>query len=686
MDKQQISSESMTSPLELLRSMTRIRMVEEEIAKRYPEQQMRCPVHLSIGQEAAAVGVCAALQPTDWAFSGHRNHAHYLAKGGNLKAMLAEIYGKATGCCGGKGGSMHLSDQAAGFIAATPIVGSTVPIAVGAALTAQREGKGRIVVVFLGDGAMEAGVVHESLNFATLKNLPILFVCENNLYSVYSPLNVRQPPHRSISDLAAGHGLKTIKADGNDVQEVHIAASAAVQELRKGLGPVFMELPTYRWLEHCGPGYDNDIGYRAEKEFQEWKKRDPLIIGSYNLTVSLETLHINNIRREIEDDFTAAISDPFPDPASASLHVFASSKTSILAPHKDAHEITYAQALQEAQDICLEKHQNCYLMGLGVPDPKGIFGTTQGLQEKYGSERVFDIPLAENAMTGVAIGSAITGMRPILTHQRLDFALVSIDQIVNQAAKWHYMFNGMMNVPLVIRMIIGRGWGQGPQHSQSLHAWFAHVPGLKVIMPSSPYDAKGMLISAIEDNNPVLLLEHRWLHSVKGSVPAGYYSSPLTGCSRVVEGCDITLVTLAYGVNECRAASFELEKYNISAEVIDIRCIQPIDIKTIIRSVEKTGRLIVVDYAESTCSIASEVISRIAEESKKELFAKPARLTFPNHPCPTSPALSKGFYVTSCDIILEVLRLFNRTSEFSPVTNKDWVSHDQPNPCYTGPF
>ena len=200
----------MTSPLELLRSMTRIRMVEEEIAKRYPEQQMRCPVHLSIGQEAAAVGVCAALQPTDWAFSGHRNHAHYLAKGGNLKAMLAEIYGKATGCCGGKGGSMHLTDQASGFIGATPIVGSTVPIAVGAALTAQREGKGRVVVVFLGDGAMEAGVVHESLNFAALKKLPILFACENNLYSVYSPLDVRQPNQRTISDLAAGHGVKKI--------------------------------------------------------------------------------------------------------------------------------------------------------------------------------------------------------------------------------------------------------------------------------------------------------------------------------------------------------------------------------------------------------------------------------------------------------------------------------------------
>ena len=182
-------------------------------------------------------------------------------------------------------------------------------------------------------------------------------------------------------------------------------------------------------------------------------------------------------------------------------------------------EVSFAEAVREAQDNCLEKFNESYLMGLGVPDPKGIFGTTLGLQNKHGKERVFDIPLSENAMTGVAVGSAITGLRPILTHQRIDFALVSIDQIVNQAAKWHYMFNGTMKVPMVIRMIIGRGWGQGPQHSQSLHAWFAHIPGLKVIIPSNPYDAKGMLISAIEDDNPVIFLEHRWLHSMKGFVP-----------------------------------------------------------------------------------------------------------------------------------------------------------------------
>jgi len=650
MGQQQGATDLKASPLELLRAMTRIRMVEEEIARRYPAQQMRCPVHLSIGQEAAAVGVCQALQTTDWAFSGHRNHAHYLAKGGNLKAMLAEIYGKASGCCGGKGGSMHLTDLASGFIAATPIVGSTVPIAVGAALTAQREGKGRVVVVFLGDGAMEAGVVHESLNFAALKSLPIIFACENNLYSVYSPLSVRQPTKRSIADVAAGHGVTTISLDGNDVNAVHSKACVAVDELRKGHGPVFMELHTYRWLEHCGPSYDNDIGYRSEEEFQYWKQRDPLAICSKKLTITLDEAAVDKISQEIEIAFAAAISDPFPDPSSASFNVYSPANTPGALPEKGVRTITYAEALREAQDICLAKHNNSYLMGLGVPDPKGIFGTTSGLQEKYGKGRVFDIPLAEHAMTGVAVGSSITGMRPILTHQRLDFALVSIDQIVNQAAKWHYMFNGLMKVPLVIRMIIGRGWGQGPQHSQSLHAWFAHIPGLKVVMPSTPYDAKGLMIAAVEEDNPVLFLEHRWLYGIKDLVPESYYKLPLEKARILRRGSDISLISISYMSLECLKAAELLKSQNVDAEVIDLISVRPIDIDTIISSVSSTGRCLVVDQSDPICSLSSEVITIIAEHSFNCLKSNPSRLTLPPHPTPTSHHLAEDYYPTAVNI------------------------------------
>lgn len=660
-------------------------MVEEEIAKRYPQQQMRCPVHLSIGQEAAAVGVCSALKQTDWVFSGHRSHAHYLAKGGNLKAMLAEIYGKATGCSGGKGGSMHLTDEAAGFIAATPIVGSTVPIAVGAALTAQREGKGRVVVAFLGDGAMEAGVVHESLNFAAVKRLPVLFACENNLYSVYSPMEVRQPLGRSISDLAAGHGVGTVRLDGNDAQEIYNRTCSVVKDLRQGRGPVFMELPTYRWLEHCGPEYDNNLGYRTEAEFEEWKKRDPLWVVSQRTSTVLDEAHMDEIRREIESAFSAAIRDPFPDRNSACMHVLTPTREPGAEPERGEREITYAEALREAQDTCLAKDQTCYLMGLGVPDPKGIFGTTVGLQKKYGEERVFDIPLSENAMTGVAIGSAITGLRPILTHQRLDFALVSIDQIVNQAAKWHYMFNGSMSVPLVIRMIIGRGWGQGPQHSQSLHAWFAHIPGLRVVMPSTAYDAKGMLIAAAEENGPVLFLEHRWLHNTTSIVPDGTYRVSLSKAAVIREGADITLVGISYMTLECLDAAKKLDELGIEAEVIDLRSVQPLDRNTIISSVEKTRRIAIVDHAEASCGISSEIISCIFESINGTLKTKPKRICLPGHPVPTSYVMAKDYYPDSYDIAKNIAEMFG--INLTDVKDVDGVSfNDQPNRDFTGPF
>lgn len=307
----------------LLLEMLRVRMVEEAIADHYPEQDMRCPVHLSIGQEAAAVGVCAALEHRDWAFSSHRNHAHYLAKGGDLRRMLAEIYGKATGCCGGKGGSMHLTDREAGFIGATPIVGSTVPIAVGAAFTAKMQGQGRVVVIFFGDGAMETGVVHESLNFAVLKSLPVLFVCENNLYSVYSPLSVRQPAHRNIAQLAGGHGIPVQSVDGSDVEAVYRASRQVVEVMRAGGGPVFLDLLTYRWREHCGPNYDNDIGYRTEAEFLAWQQRDPIVTQRRRVIDGDIDAAIDVIRREIAEAVQFAQTSPFPDPRMAAEHVYA---------------------------------------------------------------------------------------------------------------------------------------------------------------------------------------------------------------------------------------------------------------------------------------------------------------------------------------------------------------------------
>jgi pyruvate dehydrogenase E1 component alpha subunit len=302
----------------LFKALLRIRIVEEKIAEVYSEQEMRCPVHLCIGEEAVAVGVCANLTRDDYVLSNHRSHGHYLAKGGNLKAMMAEIYGKATGCCHGKGGSMHLIDLAAGFLGATPIVGATIPIAVGAALGTVMKGEKRVSVVFMGDAATEEGVFHESLNFAALKKLPVIFVCENNLYSVYSPLNVRQPAGRKIYRQAEGHGVKSYHGDGNNVQEVYRLAGEAIKQAREGGGPAFLEFATYRWREHCGPNYDNNLGYRTEAEFQEWRKRCPLDRLQKKLLKDgiLRQADIDRLTKEYQAEIGEAIAyakaSPFP--------------------------------------------------------------------------------------------------------------------------------------------------------------------------------------------------------------------------------------------------------------------------------------------------------------------------------------------------------------------------------------
>ena len=313
----------------LLESMVRIRMVEEAIAAHYPEQQMRCPVHLSIGQEAASAGVCAALRPDDLAMSGHRSHAHYLGKGGDLPAMIAEIYGKATGCCQGRGGSMHLVDLKAGFVGAVPIVGSTIPIATGLAFADRQLKRDRVTVAFLGEAATEEGVFHESVNFASLHQLPIVFVCENNLYSVYSPMSVRQPAHREVWQLAAGHGVAAHQGDGNDPLAVYALARAAAAHARSGQGPVFLELKTYRWREHCGAGFDNHIGYRTEAEYLAWRERDPIENFERRLKASGEFDILRHeqfkalVETEIADAFADAQRAPFPAGASLMKHVYA---------------------------------------------------------------------------------------------------------------------------------------------------------------------------------------------------------------------------------------------------------------------------------------------------------------------------------------------------------------------------
>jgi pyruvate dehydrogenase E1 component alpha subunit len=321
-------NDKLKSQFELLYQMKRIRYVEEEIARRYKEGNMRCPTHLSIGQEAVAVAVGKALRRDDLVISTHRSHAHYLGKGGNLKKMIAELYGKVTGCSRGRGGSMHLIDLSVGFEGSTAIVANSIPVGVGMALASVLKSTNQVCCIFFGDGAVEEGVFYESLNFSIIKRLPVLFVCENNLYSVYSPLNVRQPQNRKIHEMVGAIGLRAREGDGNNVEQIYSTVVDTLQSIRQGDGPQFLEFNTYRWREHCGPNYDNNIGYRTEEEFLLWKERDPILLyenrllGNKELTFSqIDAMH-KSIATEIDAAFTFAEDSPYPDPLEAFDNVY----------------------------------------------------------------------------------------------------------------------------------------------------------------------------------------------------------------------------------------------------------------------------------------------------------------------------------------------------------------------------
>lgn len=340
------------------------------------------------------------------------------------------------------------------------------------------------------------------------------------------------------------------------------------------------------------------------------------------------------------------------------------------------------EAIHQAMDI--DESVICY--GLGVTDPKTVFGTTANLERRFGSERVFDMPTSENAMTGVAIGAALNGIKSVMTHQRIDFFLLAMDQLVNSAAKWHYMFGSQNSIPITIRLIIGRGWGQGPTHSQNLQAWFAHIPGLKVVMPTTPEDAKGLLISSILDPNPVVFLEHRWLHNSVGEVPEGDFRLSLGKAKVIREGYDITIVSMSYMTIEALHAVEYLERQGVSCEVIDLKTIKPLDWELVFKSVEKTGRLLVLDSGFTTGSVAGEIVARVAIEKFSYLHIAPARLAMPDVPEPTSVALTKNFYVRAKDIANKALIMMNKNADHVKLDLPEPTPHDVPGDWFKGPF
>lgn len=348
--------------------------------------------------------------------------------------------------------------------------------------------------------------------------------------------------------------------------------------------------------------------------------------------------------------------------------------------------ITFAEAIKEALDQAMEIDDNVIVYGLGVDDPKAIFGTTAALREKYGEERVFDMPTSENAMTGVGIGASLNGIRPVMVHQRLDFFLLAMDQVVNSAAPWHFMFGGQGNVRITIRLIVGRGWGQGPTHSHNLQAWFAHIPGLKVVMPASAEDAKGLLLESILDDNPVIFIEHRWLHQVRGDVPREPRRIPLSKARTVREGSDVTVIAASYMVVEAIHAAEYLSAHGISCEIVDLRTLAPVDWPAVFESVRKTTRVLALDTGTMTGSVAGEVVARVASECWDSLAAAPRRLASPDFPEGTSPALTANYHVRAEHIAATVGKMLGRHIDPQPLADRRRHPHDVPGDWFKGPF
>jgi len=348
--------------------------------------------------------------------------------------------------------------------------------------------------------------------------------------------------------------------------------------------------------------------------------------------------------------------------------------------------MTFAEAIRDALRLALAQDPRVICYGLGVTDPLGVFGTTAKLGDRFGPDRVFDMPTSENAMTGIAVGAGLGGLRPVMTHQRLDFALLSLDQIVNNAAKWRFMFGGRRGVPMTIRMIIGRGWGQGPTHSQNLQALFAHIPGLKVVMPTTPVDAKGLLLSSIFDDDPVIFLEHRWLHNSAGAVPEGDYRVPIGQAQLLRRGRDVTIVAMSYLSVEALHAIDFLAALGITCDVIDLRTVKPIDWKCIARSIGSTHRLLVLDTGFETGSVAGEIIARMTMEHWSDFACAPRRLTAPDVPEATSPALTARYHVRAEHVATAVAEMLGVTVDVAPLAQRRKQPHDVPGAWFGGPF
>ena len=647
-----------------LRQMMEIRALENNIAELLGKAVLKGASHLYAGQEAVAVGAIAALRDDDFVTSTHRGHGHAHAHGDkaaktpvekqeHFDKMMAEVLGRSGGYCKGKGGSMHIADVLHGNLGATGIVGGNQPVAVGAALAQKLHGTDRVVLCFFGDGASNEGTFHEALNMASLWSLPVVFVAENNMYAMSVPW-AKASKLPNIADRACAYGIPGQVVDGMDVLAVRGAVAHAVERARRGEGPTLIEAKTYRWFGHS---HSDPRVYRTKEEEAAWKKRDPLLV----LKTNLESLHLLSetevdqmdqaVKEKLDRAMDFSEKSPEPDPKELETDVFAPSKFTRadievervlrerVRSDPQMRQIAYSQALVEAMREEMLRDKRVFLFGEDIGLYGGAYGATRGLFQEFGEWRVIDTPVSEATIGGAAVGAAMAGMRPVAEIMYVDFTPLAMDQIANQGAKNRYMFGGKTSVPMVIRTEGGAGRAIAAHHSQSLESLWTHFPGIYVVMPSTPYDAKGLLKSAIRDDNPVMFIEHKMLYKEKGPVPEEEYLIPLGVADAKRQGKDITLVTYSRMVYRALEAAELLAKEGIDVEVVDLRCLKPLDLDTIITSVKKTGRLVGLTEAYENTSFINEVMMQVNEHAFDWLDAPMVRVAAANVPVPRAEVL-----------------------------------------------
>jgi pyruvate dehydrogenase E1 component beta subunit/2-oxoisovalerate dehydrogenase E1 component len=640
---------------ELLRGMLRIRRFEAKCAELYTQEKIRGFLHLYDGEEAVAVGIMAAILERDRVVATYREHGHALARGVTMQAALAEMYGKATGCSGGRGGSMHLFDAETNFYGGNAIVGGGLPLAAGLALGDRMLGEPRVTVCFFGDGAVAEGEFHETMNLAALWRLPVLFVCENNLYAMGTAL----PRHQANPDLAgraATYGMPAEAVDGMDVVAVEAAARRAVATMRAEPGPRFLECRTYRFRAHSM--FDAEL-YRDKAEVREWRQRDPVArfrewLVSNNLLHEEEIAALEaEVEQEVANAVAAAEQAPWEPVNELERHVMAETRPQppVPRPAGETVETTFREAVKAAITDAMIRDERVFLMGEDVGAYGGTYAVTKGLLAEFGPERIRDTPLSEAAFTGAGIGAAMVGMRPIVEIMTVNFSLLALDQILNTAATIRHMSGGQFGVPLVIRMATGAGRQLAAQHSHSLEGWYAHIPGLRVLAPATLEDARGMLWTALEDPDPVLIFEHVMLYNLTGrlAVDAGPVEIDRAAVRRA--GRDLTLVTHGGSLPKTLAAAERLAEDGIEAEVIDLRVLRPLDDETILGSVARTRRAVVVDEAWRTGSLAAEVATRIGEGAFWSLDAPVGRVCSAEVPVPYPKHLEDAALPTTDAIV-----------------------------------